>query len=307
MKRTLCDHSVLKYKELIQPLFTSPFCDDEKINPDLSCPASCDELVDNTMHTLRSVLDLVAPLKHKTVRPSPVSPWYNAETRSLKQSTRNLERLWRRSRTENSLSAWKNSLKAYKQALRSAKTRYYSSLIEENKNNPRFLFSTVARLTNSHSSVDPSIPLSLSCDDFLKFFNDKIINIRDKIDEILPTVSSEEAQAVNLESPFTHVITLNNFTPVDPAQITSIIMSSKSSTCLLDPIPTKLLKDTLTLIIDHIVDIINTSIIVVYVPQAFKYAVIKPLLKKTHLIQTFWQTIDQFQIYPSFRKFLKEW
>ena len=43
---------------------------------------------------------------------------------------------------EQSLLAWHDSLNIYKSIVRAA---CYSSLIEENKNNPRFLFSTVAR------------------------------------------------------------------------------------------------------------------------------------------------------------------
>ena len=37
---------------------------------------------------------------------------------------------------------------------------YYSSLVVVNENNSRFLFSTVARLTKSLSSVEPCIPLT---------------------------------------------------------------------------------------------------------------------------------------------------
>ena len=280
MKRTLCDRSVSKYKEIIQPIFASMSSDYDE---NLSSPALSDEIVDSAMLTLQTVLDVVAPLKSKNVTRRRASPWYNSETRSLKQVARKLERLWRRSSSEHSFSAWKNSLLTYKQALRTAKTRYYSTIIEENKNNPRFLFSTVARLTNSHSSVEPSIPLSLSCDDFLQFFNNKISTIRNKIDKLLPTIRSDKAQAANLESPINPSIILNNFTTVDQADVTSIIMSSKSSTCLLDPIPTKLFKETLPLTIDTILNILNTSLVTGYVPQSFKFAVIKPLLKKPTL------------------------
>uniref|UniRef100_A0A672ZI91 Reverse transcriptase domain-containing protein n=1 Tax=Sphaeramia orbicularis TaxID=375764 RepID=A0A672ZI91_9TELE len=76
---------------------------------------------------------------------------------------------------------------------------------------------------------------------------------------------------------------LDNFTTVDGADVASIIMSSKPSTCLLDPIPTKLFKQTLPLTIDTILTIINTSLVTGYVPQSFKFAVIKPLLKKPTL------------------------
>ena len=56
-----------------------------------------------------------------------------------------------------------------------ARTALFSS-INLTLTNPRFLFSTVARLTENHSSIDPSTPLGLTSNDFMSFFNDKIIN-----------------------------------------------------------------------------------------------------------------------------------
>ena len=100
---------------------------------------------------------------------------------ALKQTARKLERQWRSSNLEESQLVWKDGLITYKKALPKARTAYYSSLIEGNKNNPRFLFSTVARLTKSPSSVAPCIPLTLSSDDFMRFFINKIVSIREKM------------------------------------------------------------------------------------------------------------------------------
>ncbi len=41
---------------------------------------------------------------------------------------------------------------AIKQALKAARTEHIRKLIDNNQNNPRFLFSTVARLTNNQTS-----------------------------------------------------------------------------------------------------------------------------------------------------------
>lgn len=43
---------------------------------------------------------------------------------------------------------------------------YFSSLIEEKKNNPRFLLSTVAKLSKTHSSFPPALASS----DLMGFF-----------------------------------------------------------------------------------------------------------------------------------------
>jgi len=55
---------------------------------------------------------------------------------------------------------------------------------------------------------------------------------------------------------------------------------------MLDPIPTKLLKEMLSEVIDPLLNIINLSLSPGYVPKTFKLAMIKPLVKKTQLDPT---------------------
>lgn len=62
-----------------------------------------------------------------------------------------------------------------------------------------------------------------------------------------------------------------------------IIMASKPSSCILDPIPTKLLKELLPVLGPPMLNIINGSLSTGCVPNSLKVAVIKPLLKKPNL------------------------
>ncbi|CDQ58613.1 unnamed protein product [Oncorhynchus mykiss] len=62
-----------------------------------------------------------------------------------------------------------------------------------------------------------------------------------------------------------------------------IIMASKPSSCILDPIPTKLLKELLHVLGPPMLNIINGSLSNGCVPNSLKVAVIKPLLKKPNL------------------------
>ncbi len=63
----------------------------------------------------------------------------------------------------------KNSMSSYRQALKDARTEHIRKLIDNNQNNPRFLFSTVARLTNKHMSPDLNIPSQFNSNDFMNF------------------------------------------------------------------------------------------------------------------------------------------
>jgi len=73
------------------------------------------------------------------------------------------------------------------------------------------------------------------------------------------------------------------FSPINLDQLSSTVSTSNTSTCLLDPIPTRLVKDVLPLIGSSLLGMINESLITGHVPHSFKVAVIKPLLKKPTL------------------------
>ena len=125
-------------------------------------------MADGLANASRKTLDAVAPLKSKKKkRRRRRDPWYTDHTRALKLKSRQLERRWRSTKLQVFLFAWKESLDAYKHAFSCARVSYFAKLIQENKNNSRFLFKTVAELTNNHAATSPQIP--------------KIIGIRDKI------------------------------------------------------------------------------------------------------------------------------
>lgn len=73
---------------------------------------------------------------------------------------------------------WQDGLRIYRKALNKARAAYYSILVEDNRNNPRFLSRSVARLTPESELLQPCVPVSLSSIDFMIFFNSIIVLIR---------------------------------------------------------------------------------------------------------------------------------
>ncbi|KAF7686216.1 hypothetical protein HF521_015578, partial [Silurus meridionalis] len=137
-----------------------------------SDPAELDWATEHLETTLRYTLDDVAPLKTKMIREKKLAQWYNDHTRTLKQTTPKLERKWRQTKLTVFQIAWKESLLNYRKSLSAARSAYFSTLIENNKHNPRFLFSTVAKLTGNKSTALTCTP-SLGSNDFMNFFNNK--------------------------------------------------------------------------------------------------------------------------------------
>uniref|UniRef100_A0A4W5PSW4 Reverse transcriptase domain-containing protein n=1 Tax=Hucho hucho TaxID=62062 RepID=A0A4W5PSW4_9TELE len=121
----------------------------------------------------------------------------------------------------------------------------------------------------------------------MNFFEEKIMIIRKQITDsslnlrIPPKLSCPESTQLcqDLESRET----LTFFSTISLDTLMKIIMASKPSSCILDPIPTKLLKELLPVLGPPMLNIINSSLSTGCAPNSLKVAVIKPLLKKPNL------------------------
>ncbi|KAI5085332.1 hypothetical protein C0J45_23157, partial [Silurus meridionalis] len=244
-------------------------------------PAELDWATEHLESTLRYTLDDVAPLKTKMIREKKLAQWYNDHTRTLKQTTRKLERKWRQTKLTVFQIAWKESLLNYRKSLSAARSAYFSTLIENNKHNPRFLFSTVAKLTGNKSTALTCTP-SIGSNDFMNFFNNKIENIRQEIQTVNINPNYFTSNPVD-SSVIIADNQLQSFTTIHESDLISLISSSKSSTCILDPLPTSFFKQIAPEVIKPVLKIINSSISTGYVPKSFKLAVIHPLIKKPDL------------------------
>ncbi len=142
----------------------------------------------------------------------------------------------------------------YRQALKAARTEHIRKLIDNNKNNPSFLFGTVARLTNKQVSPDLNIPSQFNSNDFMNFFTDKIDNIRNTITNVDSTASSTSASFIATKE------ILQCFSTIGQDELNQFITASKPTTCLLDPVPTKLLKELLPVAEELLLNIINLSL-----------------------------------------------
>ncbi len=248
----------------------------------LSISNSSEQLDDvtETMDSLfSSTLDTVAPLHLRKIKEKSPTPWYNEHTRTLKRAARKMERSWRKTKLEVFRLAWRESILSYRKALKTARSDYFSSLLEENKHNPRYLFNTVTKLTKNKASTGVGISQEHSSNDFMNYFTSKIDTIRDKIVTMQPSATVSH-QIVHYRSPEEQ---FHSFSTIGEEELYKLVKSSKPTTCMLDPIPSKLIKELLPEVIDPLLAIINSSLSLGYVPKTFKLAVIKPLIKKPQL------------------------
>ena len=133
--------------------------------------------------------------------------------------------------------AWSDSLMKYKCILSAARASF-SDVINTNKDNPKFLL-TVTNLTCKSSATVSS---SFTASEFVNFFSHKLHCITDEISNCLPTLG--------VVPPLNRIFgaleitpVLSQFEAVSLDTFSWLVLSFKSTTCLSDPLPAKLVKE----------------------------------------------------------------
>ena len=151
------------------------------------------------------------------------------------------------------------------------KTVYYRKLISNNSHDSKKLWRELHKvLHRSHSTTLPTCESSKSlADRFATFFSNKIMKIRESFS------SSESCDMVH--PPFDPP-KLTVFTQVTQDEIGKIISKSPTKSCLLDPLPTFLIKECIDILLPSITKLVNCSLREGLVPDRFKKAVVTPLI-----------------------------
>ena len=226
---------------------------------------------------LKDLLDSHAPLRTRTVTDRPSALWMDQSIKTLKAERRKAERKWRKDKLCVDKDIYKNLNNKIKCAIESARRDLYSKQIEECKTS-KALFHVASSLCGKKGDTQSSLPTGFASDElpevFGNFFNDKISKIRGALD------AASLSPPVHVPFTGTQMLTFDVVSREDVRKV--IKLSAPKSSCL-DPIPTPLLMTHLDSLLDPITDIINESLQSGTVPNAFKHAVILPLLKKPNL------------------------
>ena len=168
----------------------------------------------------------------------------------------------------------------------------YHNVAEPDKNRPdassivpilaRFCYIMVClqryRPDHAHSAlVLPSHDCATSlANTFVDYFKNKIELIRSNLEESLNT-STDQLPST---TPIFHGLSLEQFRVVSESDVRKVITSSPTKSCVLDPIPTWLLKQCLDQVAPVLTVIVNTSLSCADFTPELKRAFVTPLIKK---------------------------
>ena len=168
-----------------------------------------------------------------------------------------------------------------KELIAKAKAKYYQDAIIECSDS-KSLFRVMDHLLKRKS--EPKLPSFTSAEDlsnrFANYFSDKITNIRTVI------LEKQKQDDYDYEPPGVNtpnMISFDTFCPVTVEEICKTIMCCPTTSCVLDPLPTQLLKTNVDILSPVITRIVNLSLTTGKFPSSQKSTIITPLLKKAPL------------------------
>ena len=146
-------------------------------------PEDIDSLASFYEKSLRSVLDIHAPIKDRHITLRPMTPWYNKSLRQAKQQRRRCERRMMKSGLQVDREIFKAQCKEYYHFLAQAQKEYYQSKVDAC--DQRKLFEVVKELTSpSTECILPSTESDITlANSFASFFQQKIKKARDTLEQ----------------------------------------------------------------------------------------------------------------------------
>ena len=214
---------------------------------------SLDLQVETLNRTILEVLNKECPLKSSLRLVCSSPPWYNTEIYEARRSKRRMECKYRKNKTDANKQLYLDEKKTFNDMLVTAKTEYFIDKLAST--NLKGMFATFNTLLNKASTIlpDNASPKQLS-DDFADFFSNKIKNIRKNMDDGNDSSANICSRDLISESTLSGdgLPKFDQFTSVSEDCVLELIQKMASKSCILDSLPTWLLKDNITLFLPYL-------------------------------------------------------
>ena len=160
-----------------------------------------------------------------------------------------------------------------------ARREFYTNFIDENSEDQKKLFAASNRLLNRGSSdcLPPTIDRAQFAEGIRKFFVQKIVNIRSRLD-CHGAVNYHKPDIEGIESSFVYLTGFKMLTE----DVKSLMQHSSLKSCALDPMPSTLVSRC-DVLLPVLTRLINMSLKSGQFPVAWKEALVLRLLKKPGL------------------------
>ena len=225
-------------------------------------------LVDRYDNVLHNTMDILAPVKSRTIVLRPNSPWYNENIGNEKRKRRRLEPgRWHSSRLESDRLSYLEQCRVVNAMLYKAKEFCYSSVIQDNAHDTRLLFRStdkqLQRQTEKHyPSADNDQQLAIA---FADFFTTKIERIREE----LVLRKSGLVHSAGLAKP-TCLSRLSEFDLVTDEDVLKLIWSYTIKACNLDPLPVTMMRSCHSALVTAFKTVISLLLSTGSIPEDLK-------------------------------------
>lgn len=246
-------------------------------------PSTSDAAVSLYNEVVSTVLNTHAPVLEKRVKRRS-NPWITENVLQAKRKRRASEVQWRKTKLTVHRLNYKENCEAVRKEIKKAKSEYFQNAIASCGGDQKKLFSLVNSLLGREKpTVLPKAPSLIDLvDNFNSFFITKIANIRNDLQQ--QESSSSFQTCTSISTAMTPCTTLlDSFDFCTEGELEKILKSVSNATCSLDPAPTRLIKQNITVLCGPLLKIINLAFATGVFPSQLKTAIVKPLLKKINL------------------------
>ena len=266
--RNLKSMSINVLKDLLQPSFS-----------ELEELSDVSTMAKRYQDIIQSTVDQLAPVQSKQMIDKPRPAWFTTDLIKQRQKVRSLERKWLRSKLAIDRELFTASRSDYKDLLEQTKPNFFRDKID-NACNDKALFAVIDELSGSKNitaNIHPNVETMELCEMFSEYFDEKIVKIREKFDNLDSSIDAHDDETLSLLCEF------NLFQSVSVDHVVKVVHQMNAKTCSLDPIPTGIVKNCLDIWGPVLTLIVNKSFETGKFPEVCKNAVVRPIIKKHDL------------------------